>query len=83
MLECRTVRHPVCLVPEYKKITMPEQVRYRTKPTQSGISLLDTNAQLWAGLTDRRGQQAGRTNRDAGSTGRQETDQEGHNDVAT
>jgi hypothetical protein len=37
MLECRNVRHPVSL--DEKKITMLEQVRYRTKPTQSGIFL--------------------------------------------
>ncbi len=38
--ECRTVRHPVSLVPDWKKLTMPEQVRYRTKLTQSGIFLV-------------------------------------------
>jgi hypothetical protein len=37
MPECRTVRHPVSPVPEWKKLTMPEQVRYQTKPTQSSI----------------------------------------------
>ncbi len=63
MLECRTARHPVSLVPDCKKLTMPEQVRYQTKITQSGIflvwyrtkirnadagvSFLDANAQLW------------------------------------
>jgi hypothetical protein len=29
-----------CLVPDWKKLTMPEQVRYRTKLTQSGIFLV-------------------------------------------
>ncbi len=37
MPECRTVRHPVSLVPDWKKLTIPEQVRYRTMLTQSGI----------------------------------------------
>ncbi len=40
MPECRTVRHPVSPVPDWKKLTMPEQVRYRTKLTQSGIFLV-------------------------------------------
>jgi hypothetical protein len=40
MPECRTVRHPVSPVPDWKKLTMPEQVRYRTKFTQSGIVLV-------------------------------------------
>ncbi len=40
MPECRTVRHPVSLVPDWKKLTMPEQVWYRTKLTQSGIFLV-------------------------------------------
>jgi hypothetical protein len=35
--KCRTVRHPVSPVLEWNKLTMPEQVRYRAKPTQSGI----------------------------------------------
>ncbi len=35
--ECRTFRYPISPVPEWKKLTMPEVVRYRTKPTQSGI----------------------------------------------
>jgi hypothetical protein len=37
MSECCTVRHLVSPVSEWKKITMPEQVWYWTKPTQSGI----------------------------------------------
>jgi hypothetical protein len=37
MPECRTVWHAVCPVPERNKLTMPETVRYRTKPMQSGI----------------------------------------------
>jgi hypothetical protein len=40
MPECRTVRHPVSPVPDCKKLTMPEQVRYRNKLTQSGIFLV-------------------------------------------
>jgi hypothetical protein len=40
MPECRTIRHLVGPVPELKKLTMPEQVRYRTKPMQSGIFLV-------------------------------------------
>ncbi len=32
-LECRTVWHPVSLVPDEKKLTKLKQVRYRTKPT--------------------------------------------------
>ncbi len=38
--ECRTVRHPVSPVPDWKKLLMSEQVRYRTKLTQSGIFLV-------------------------------------------
>jgi hypothetical protein len=37
MPECQTVQHPVSPVPDWKKLTIPEQVRYRTKLTQSGI----------------------------------------------
>jgi hypothetical protein len=37
MPECRTVRHPVSPVPDWKKLTMSEQVRYRIKVTHSGI----------------------------------------------
>jgi hypothetical protein len=40
MPECRTVRHPVSPVPDWKKLTMPKPVRYRTKLMQSGIFLL-------------------------------------------
>jgi hypothetical protein len=40
MLECRTVRHPVSPVPDWKKLTMPEQDRYRAKLTQSGFFLV-------------------------------------------
>ncbi len=35
-----TIRHRVGPVPEWKKLTMPEQVLYRTKPMQSGIFLV-------------------------------------------
>jgi hypothetical protein len=38
--ECRTIRHPVSLVLDRKKLMMPEQVRYQTKLTQSGIFLV-------------------------------------------
>ncbi len=37
MPECRTVWHPVSPVRDWKKLTIPEQVRYRTKLTQFGI----------------------------------------------
>ncbi len=47
MPECRTVRHPVSLVPDWKKLTMPEQVRYRTKVTQSGIFLVRYQTKIW------------------------------------
>jgi hypothetical protein len=40
MPECRTVQHLVSPVPDWKKLAMPEQVRYRTKVTQSGIYLV-------------------------------------------
>jgi hypothetical protein len=40
MPECRTVRHPVSPVPDWKKLTMPKHVRKRTKLTQSGIFLV-------------------------------------------
>ncbi len=40
MLECRTVRHPVSPIPDWKKLTMPKPVRYWTKLTQSGIFLV-------------------------------------------
>ncbi len=40
MPECQTVRHPVSSVLDWKKLTMPEQVRYRTKLNQSGIFLV-------------------------------------------
>jgi hypothetical protein len=40
MPECRTVRHPVRPIPDWKKLTMPEQVWYRTTLTQSGIFLV-------------------------------------------
>jgi hypothetical protein len=38
--ECRTIRHPVSPVPDWKKLTMPEPGRYRNKATQSGIFLV-------------------------------------------
>ncbi len=37
MPECRTDRHTVSQVPEGKKLTMQEPVRYRTNLMQSGI----------------------------------------------
>ncbi len=40
MPECRTVRHPNSPVPDWKKLTMLEQVRYRTQLTQSSIFLV-------------------------------------------
>ncbi len=35
--KCRTVRHPVSPISEWKRIQMPEPVRYRNKGTQSGM----------------------------------------------
>ncbi len=40
MPECRTVRHPVSPVQDWKKLMMPEHLRYRTKLTQPGIFLV-------------------------------------------
>ncbi len=40
MPECQTVRHPVSPVLDWKKLTMLEQVRYRTNLMQSGIFLV-------------------------------------------
>ncbi len=40
MLEYWTVRRPVSPVPNWKKLMMPEQARYWTKVTQSGIFLV-------------------------------------------
>jgi hypothetical protein len=40
MLECWTVRHSVSPVREWTELTMPGQVRYRTKLTQSCIVLV-------------------------------------------
>jgi hypothetical protein len=40
MPKCRTVRHPVSLVPDWKKLTMLKPVQYRTKLTQSSIFLV-------------------------------------------
>ncbi len=37
MPDCQTVRYPVSPVPEWKKLTVPEPVRYRSKLMQSGI----------------------------------------------
>ncbi len=52
MPECRTVRHPVSPVPDWKKLTMPEQVQYRTKLTQSGIFLVRYRTKSWdAGMS--------------------------------
>jgi hypothetical protein len=47
MPECRTVRHPVSPVPDWKKLTMPEQVRYRTKVTQSSMFLVRYRTEIW------------------------------------
>jgi hypothetical protein len=55
---CRNAGMPDCPVPDWKKLTMPGQVQYRTKLSQSGIFLVryrtkirdvdaDANAQLW------------------------------------
>ncbi len=38
--KCRTVQHPISLVPEKKKNMMPGQARYRIKPWQSSIFLV-------------------------------------------
>ncbi len=46
MPECRTVRHPVSPVPDWKKLMMPEQVRYQTKLTQSGIFLVQYRTKI-------------------------------------
>ncbi len=40
MPECRTVRHLISPVPDWKKLTMPGLVWYRTKPRQSGFFLV-------------------------------------------
>ncbi len=37
--KCRTVRHPVCPVPDWKRMHMRDPVRYRNKGTQSGTGL--------------------------------------------
>jgi hypothetical protein len=47
MPECWTVRHLVSPVPDWKKLMMPEQVRYRTKLTQSGIFLARYRTKIW------------------------------------
>ncbi len=47
MSECRTVQHPVSPVPDRKKLTMPEQVRYRTKKTHSDIFLVWYRTKIW------------------------------------
>ncbi len=46
MPEFRTVRHLVSPVSDWKKLTMPEQVRYRTKLTQSGIFLVQYRTKI-------------------------------------
>ncbi len=46
MPECRTVRHSVSPVPDWKKLTMPKTVRYRTKLTQSGIFLVQYRTKI-------------------------------------
>jgi hypothetical protein len=38
--ECRIVRHPVSLVPDWKQLTMLQRIRYRCKATQSSIFLV-------------------------------------------
>jgi hypothetical protein len=39
MPKCRTVRHPVSPVTEWKRMPMPKPVRYRNKGTHSGIQM--------------------------------------------
>ncbi len=46
MPERRTIRYPVSPVPEWKKLNMPELLRYRTKPMQSGIFLVQYRTEL-------------------------------------
>jgi hypothetical protein len=46
MAECRTVRHPDSPELEWKKLMMPEPVRYRTKTRQSGSFLLQYRSEL-------------------------------------
>ncbi len=46
MPECRTIRHPVSPVSDWKKLTMPEQIQYRTKLTQSGIFLVQNRIKI-------------------------------------
>jgi hypothetical protein len=46
MLECRTVRHSVSLVPDGKQLIMPEQVWYWTKLTQSGMFLVQYHTKI-------------------------------------
>ncbi len=46
MPECRTVRHPISPVPEWTELTMPGQVQYRTKLTQSGIFLVQYRTKI-------------------------------------
>ncbi len=48
MLECQTVQHPISPVLDWKKLMMPEQVRYWTKLTQSGIFLF----RYWTKIRD-------------------------------
>ncbi len=40
-------QHPNSPVPDWKKLTMPEQVWYRTKFTQSGIFLVRYRTKIW------------------------------------
>ncbi len=40
MSEHRTNRHPICPVLEWKRMSLPEEVRYRNKKTQSGTEML-------------------------------------------
>jgi hypothetical protein len=46
MPECWTFWHPVSPVPDWKKLTMPEQVRYGTKLAQSGIFLVQYRTKI-------------------------------------
>jgi hypothetical protein len=48
MPECRTVRHPVSPVPDWKKLTMPEQFWYWIKLTLSSIFLV----RYWTKIRD-------------------------------
>ncbi len=48
MPECWTVQHPVSPVPDWKKLTMPEQVRYRTNLKQYRTKVRDAGMPMQA-----------------------------------